>query len=84
LLYSVHRAGLEYGRFCERKFSPDSVQDSVAMEESATDVRRIRDLERKCWNKYQSLSRNRTAEAIHEEFLVILAEATLTHIRKQA
>ena len=84
MLYSAHRGGLDYGNFCERKFSPDAIIDSVALEESTTDVNRVRDLNRKCWDKYSQLSRNRTAEAMQEEFLRIFAENVHTYIKKNA
>lgn len=84
LLHSTHRAGLDYGKFCERKFSPDAVTDAVALEESATDIERIRDLGRKCWERYSKLSRNRTAEAMHDEFLRIFAENVLSYVKKQS
>jgi hypothetical protein len=84
MLHSSHRGGLDYGKFCERRFSPDAIIDAVALEESATDVNRVRDLGRKCWDKYSQLSRNRTAEAMHEEFLRILAENVHIYIKKNA
>lgn len=84
MLYSAHQAGLEYGKYCERKFSPDSIIDAVALEETASDPSKIRDLGRKCWDKYSALARNRTAEAMHEEFLRILAETVHLYVKKQA
>ncbi len=84
MLYSAHQGGLEYGKFCERRFSPDAIVDAVMLEETATDPKKIRDLGRKCWDKYSQLGRNRTAEAMHEEFLRILAETVLTYVKKQA
>jgi hypothetical protein len=84
LLHSTHRSGLDYGKFLERKYSPDAVTDAVALEESATDIERIRDLGRKCWERYSKLSRNRTAEAMHDEFLRIFAENVHAYIKKQA
>jgi hypothetical protein len=84
MLYSSHRGGLDYGKFCERRFAPDAIIDAVALEESATDVNRVRDLGRKCWDKYSQLSRNRTAEAMHEEFLRIFAENVHIYIKKNA
>ncbi len=83
MLYSAHQGGLEYGKYCERKFSPDSIVDAVVLEETAADPSKVRDLGRKCWDKYSQLARNRTAEAMHEEFLRILAETVHTYVKKQ-
>ena len=84
LLFACHRAGLDYGRQCERLYSPDAVETAVTTEETADSEAKVRDLDRKCWDRYKRLAQNRTAETMHDEFLRVLAENVHAYMKQHA
>lgn len=81
ILFGLRKGAEEYGRLYERKFSPESITDAVALEESASDVSRIRELGRKCWDKYTQVTKHQTADAIHDEIVQAVAEAAFTKLK---
>lgn len=81
ILFGVRKGADEYGRLYERKFSPEAITDTVALEESASDVSRIRELGRKCWDKYTQVTKHQTADAIHDEIVRSIAEAAFTRLK---
>jgi hypothetical protein len=84
LIASTGKAAEEYGRQFNRRLSPDAIADAVALEESAGDVSRVKDLGRKCWDKYLQLARNLTADATEEEFLRVFAERMAAYVKSNA
>lgn len=84
LIASTGKAAEEYGRLFNRRLSPDAIADAVALEESAGDVSRVKDLGRKCWDKYLQLARNLTADATEEEFLRVFAERMAAYVKSNA
>ena len=84
VLFGLRKGAEEYGKLYERKFSTEAIADAVAMEESASDVSRIRELSRKCWDKYSQLTKHQTADAIHDAILRSVAEATFTKLKFSA
>ena len=84
VLFGLRKGAEEYGKLYERKFSTEAIADAVAMEESASDVSRIRELSRKCWDKYSQLTKHQTADAIHDAILHSVAEAAFTKLKFSA
>lgn len=81
VLFGLRKGAEEYGKLYERKFSPEAITDTVALEESASDVARIRELGRKCWDKYTFVTKHQTADAIHDEIVRAVAEAAFTKLK---
>ncbi len=81
ILFGLRKGAEEYGRLYERKFSPEAITDTVALEESASDVGRIRELGRKCWDKYTQVTKHQTADAVHDEIVRAIAEAAFTRLK---
>jgi hypothetical protein len=74
ILVGIHNGAREYGKGFNRKFYPDEIAVTVALEED-TDVSRVRDLVRKCWEKYTQLTKHQTADAISDDILRAVAVA---------
>lgn len=81
ILYGLRKGANDYGQRHEKKLSPDSIQDTVMQEEGVSDARRVRDPERKCWEKYSKLTKHQTADAIHDEIVTTMAEAASNHLK---
>jgi hypothetical protein len=81
ILFGIRKGADEYGKLYERKFSPEAITDTVALEESASDVGRIRELGRKCWDKYTQVTKHQTADAVHDEIVRAVAEAAFTRLK---
>jgi len=81
ILFGLRKGAEEYGKRYERKFSPESITDTVVLEESASDANRVREIGRKCWDKYSQLSKYQTADAIHDEIVKTVAEAAFTKLK---
>jgi len=81
VLFGLRKGAEEYGKLCERKYSAEAIADTVALEESASDVSKIRELGRKCWDKYAQITKHHTADAIHDEIVKAMAEAAFTKLK---
>ena len=81
ILFGLRKGAEEYGKLYERKFSSEAIADTVALEESASDVSKVRDLGRKCWDKYSQLTKHHTADAIHDDIVKAMAEAAFTKLK---
>lgn len=81
ILFGLRKGAEEYGKLYERKFSPEAITDTVVLEESASDVNRVREIGRKCWDKYSQLSKYQTADAIQGEIVKTMAEAAFTKLK---
>ena len=81
ILFGLRKGAEEYGKLYERKFSSEAIADTVALEESASDVGKVRDLGRKCWDKYSHLTKHHTADAIHDDIVKAMAEAAFTKLK---
>jgi len=81
ILFGLRKGAEEYGKLYERKYSSEAIADTVALEESASDVAKVRDLGRKCWDKYSQLTKHHTADAIHDDIVKAMAEAAFTKLK---
>ena len=81
ILFGLRKGAEEYGKLYERKYSSEAIADTVALEESASDLNKVRELGRKCWDKYSQLTKHHTAEAIHDDIVKAMAEAAFTKLK---
>lgn len=81
VLFGLRKGAEEYGKLYERKYSTEAIADTVALEESASDLSRVRELGRKCWDKYSQITKHHTADAIHDEIVKAMAEAAYTKLK---
>lgn len=81
LLFGLRKGAEEFGKAQERRYSCDAIIDSVALEESATDVNRIKDRERKCWDKYSQMTKHLTTASVMDDILKHVADATFNRMK---
>lgn len=80
---AVRRGAEEFARGHHRVFSPESIESAVVVEETSTDASRVRDLARKCWEKYCQLSKHQTADAVDQEFQRVFAGVMAAWLRSR-
>lgn len=81
LLFGLRKGAEEFGKTQERRYSSDAIQDTVALEESATDVARIKELGRKCWDKYSLMTKHLTTASVMDDILKHVADATFNRMK---
>jgi hypothetical protein len=81
LLFGLRKGAEEFGKTQERRYSCDAIIDSVALEESATDVNRIKERERKCWDKYSQITKHLTTASVMDDILKYVADATFNRMK---
>lgn len=81
LLFGLRKGAEEFGKTQERLYSCDAILDSVALEESASDVARIKERERKCWDKYTHMTKHLTTASVMDEILKHVADATFNRMK---
>lgn len=81
LLFGLRKGAEEFGKAQERRYSSDAILDSVALEESASDVSRIKERERKCWDKYSQMTKHLTTASVMDDILKHVADATFNRMK---
>lgn len=81
LLFGLRKGAEEFGKAQERRYSCDAILDSVALEESASDVARIKERERKCWDKYSQMTKHLTTASVMDDILKHVADATFNRMK---
>jgi len=81
LLFGLRKGAEEFGKAQERRYSSDAILDSVALEESASDVTRIKERERKCWDKYSQMTKHLTTASVMDDILKHVADATFNRMK---
>ena len=67
LIYGMQKGSEEFSRVLFQKLSPENIENAVVVEDSAANSNKVKDLQRKCWDKYVQLNRSLTADALDEE-----------------
>ena len=67
LIYGVQKGSEEFSRVLFQKLSPENIENAVVVEDSAANSSKVKDLQRKCWDKYVQLNRSLTADSLDEE-----------------
>lgn len=81
---AVRRGAEEFARGHHRVFSPENIEGAVVVEETSGDASRVRDLARKCWEKYCQLSKHMTADAVDQEFQRVFAGVMAAWLRSRS
>ena len=68
ICFATRRSGEEFGRSYADKMAPDNVENAVIVEDTSSGFRKIKDLEKKSWEKYRTLAKHMTADGVDEEF----------------
>ena len=67
LIYGMQKGSEEFSRVLFQKLSPENIENAVVVEDTAANSNRVKDLQRKCWDKYVQLNRSLTPDALDEE-----------------
>ncbi len=81
ICFAIRRGAEEFARGHHRAFAPENIENTVAIEETASDASRVRDLGRKSWDKYTKLSKHLTADAVDQEFQRAFCGALVSYLR---
>jgi len=80
---AVRRGAEEFSRGHHQVFAPENIESAVTVEETAGDSSRVRDLGRKCWEKYTQLSKHMTPDAVDQEFQRVFAGVMAAWLRSR-
>jgi hypothetical protein len=81
---AVRRGAEEFARGHHQVFAPENIESAVTVEETAGDSSRVRDLGRKCWEKYKQLSKHMTPDAVDQEFQRVFAGVMAAWLRSRS
>lgn len=81
---AVRRGAEEFSRGHHQVFAPENIESAVTVEETAGDSSRVRDLGRKCWEKYTQLSKHMTPDAVDQEFQRVFAGVMAAWLRSRS
>lgn len=80
---AVRRGAEEFARGHHQMFAPENIETAVTVEETASDSSRVRELGRKCWEKYSQLSKHMTPDAVDHEFQRIFSGVMAAWLRSR-
>ncbi|MDB6079532.1 MAG: hypothetical protein JWO82_3279 [Akkermansiaceae bacterium] len=81
---AVRKGAEEFGRSHYQTFAPENIENAVVIEETATDRAKVRDLGRKAWEKYSTLSKHMTPDSIDQEFQRAFAGVMTAWLRSRS
>gem|GEM_PF-3715285 len=81
ICFAIRRGTEEFARGHHRMFAPENIENTVAIEETASDASRVRDLGRKSWDKYTKLTKHLTADSVDQEFQRAFCGALVSYLR---